>query len=290
MDKNRHLAERFEANRPHLRAVAYRMLGTVDDVDDAVQETWLRLQSVDVEEIENLDGWLTTVISRICLNGLRARKRRVGESDATSTRTNEAVAIAPTPDEQAVLADSLGRALLIVLDMLTPAERICFVLHDTFAFAFEEISAIVDKSPEACRQLASRARRRVRISADSPTDPSRQQAIVGAFLHAAQTGDLHALIALLHPDVTLVADAAGVAMGAPARRTGPTEVASTFSGQARGARVALLDGRAGLVWSRGATLRVAFEFTVIADTISAIEMIADPEVLAEIDVAVVARR
>jgi len=282
VDHDQLLTDRFESNRVHLRAVAYRILGNVDDADDAVQEAWLRLASTNTDEIDNLPGWLTTVVSRICLNRLRSRQRQLTESMISSPPREDPTERSATPEEQAVLADSLGQALLIVLEMLTPAERICFVLHDTFDVPFDDIAQIVDKSSVACRQLASRARRRVRTGDDPNNDPLRQREVVNAFLIAAKTGNFEVLVSLLSHDVELTADKAAVAMGAPGHRHGAHDVASMFSGRAKGARVALLDGLAGLVWSPGETPRVAFDFTIGHGTVTRIEMIADPEVLAEI--------
>ena len=252
MDQTRSLADQFEADRPHLRAVAFRILGNVEDADDALQEAWLRLSTADAGEIENLTGWLTTVVSRICLNTLRSRQRRPSESiDDSDTVEQLSLRAAVTPEDQAILADSMGHALLIVLDRLDPAERISFVLHDMFSVSYEEIAGILGKSPEACRQLASRARRRVRIAEDPTSDPQRQRKIVDAFLAAARSGDFQLLLSLLSPDVELVADPAAIAMGAPASLVGPHDVASRFSGGAKAARMALLDGFAGLVWVQG---------------------------------------
>jgi RNA polymerase sigma factor (sigma-70 family) len=278
------LSEQFEATRPHLRSVALRILGNGHDADDAVQESWLRLSSMDAGTIENLTGWLTTVVSRICLNVLRTRQRRPADSLSDSPTWDHAEHSAPTPEEQAVLADSLGIALLIVLEMLSPAERIAFVLHDMFSLSFDEIAPILDKSSDACRQLASRARRRVRTAEDPSVDPQRQREVVDAFLAASKGGDFEKLLTLLSPNVELVADMAAVAMGAPTRRDGPKEVATRFSGGARAARTALLDGRAGLVWAHNGTPKVAFDFTIVEGKVSRIEMVGDEDVLNEIHI------
>jgi RNA polymerase sigma factor (sigma-70 family) len=273
------LAGQFEADRPRLRAMAYRILGNREDADDAVQEGWVRLSSQDAGDIANLGGWLTTVVSRICLNTLRSRQRRPFESlDDTTTLEHGDAHAAVTPEEQAVLADSMGQALLVVLDRLTPAERIAFVLHDTFSVSFEEIAGILGKSTDSCRQLASRARRRVRGAGDPTADPQRQRELVDAFLTAARTGDFQRLLALLSPEVELVADGAAVAMGAAPSLVGPDEVAARFSG-AKGARASLLDGLAGLVWSQGGTTKVAFDFTIRSGLVTRIDMIANPDVL-----------
>ena len=210
------LTQQFESNRPHLRAVAYRILGNTEDVDDALQEAWLRLSTSNTDEIENLAGWLTTVVSRICLNILRARQRHPTQSldDPPSIGDRLVERATPTPEERAVIADTMGVALLIVLEMLSPAERIAFVLHDMFSVSFDEISEILGKSSEACRQLASRARRRVRTAEDPTSDPQRQREVVDAFLRAAKEGDFQTLLSLLSPDVELVADPSAADVGA----------------------------------------------------------------------------
>ncbi len=277
--------EQFEKNRAHLRAVAYRILGNTADVDDVLQEAWIRLSNARTEDIENIGGWLTTVVARLCLNALRTRQRRSSESlNDSPVAAHLADLSAPTPEEQAVLADSMGRALLVVLEMLSPAERISFVLHDMFSVSFDEIAQILGKSTDACRQLASRARRRVRTADDPSADPQRQRDVVAAFLAAAKSGDFESLLVLLSPDAELVSDAAGIAIGAPVRRDGAFDVATRFCGGARAARMALLDGVAGLVWAQGGEPKVAFDFTVINGVVVKIEMIADVEVLNEIHI------
>ena len=290
MDHSKFLVEQFEANRAMLRSVAVRILGNADDADDAVQEAWLRLSRSDDESIDNLAGWLTTVVSRICLNTLRSRRRRPTDSVHLVNETDVIEQPSATREEQALLADSVGIALLIVLETLSPAERIAFVLHDTFSVSFEEISRILDKSSEACRQLASRARRRI-VSADQPaSDAQRQLEVVTAFLAASKSGDFEKLLSLLSPDVELVSDAAAVLLGAPERRDGPVEVADRFSGGAHAARAALLDDLAGLVWFQGGHAKVVFDFTVVAGLVTRIEMIAEHDVLDEIHIDVVTRR
>jgi RNA polymerase sigma-70 factor (ECF subfamily) len=283
VDSEVFLERQFEANRPHLRAVAYRILGSSHDVDDALQDAWLGLSTAEADQIENVTGWLTTVVARICLNTLRTRQRRPARSiDDPSANFDRLVEhTAMTPEEQAVVADSMGLALLVVLEMLSPAERISFVMHDMFSISFDEIADILGKSSDACRQLASRARRRVRTAEDPGADPQRQREVVDAFLSASKSGDLQTLLALLSPDVELVADAAAVAIGAPERKDGPFDVATRFSGGAQAARSALLDGLAGLVWSQGGTPKVAFDFTVIAGKVT---RIGDEEVLGEMTI------
>jgi RNA polymerase sigma factor (sigma-70 family) len=289
VEKTESLAEQFEANRPHLRAVAVRILGNAADADDALQEAWLRLSTADAADIGNLAGWLTTVVSRICLNSLRSRQRRATEPIDEAGSESPSLREPLTPEDQAVLADSMGYALLIVLDRLNPAERIALVLHDMFSVSFEEIALILGKSEEACRQLASRARRKVRTEEDPATDPARQRAVVDAFMSAARAGDFEALLTLLSPDAELVADGAAVTMGAPAILSGPDAVAGRFNG-AKGTRGALLDGWAGLVWVQAGTTKVAFDFTVTDGQVTLIEMIADPDVLSEIDIEFLRRR
>jgi RNA polymerase sigma-70 factor, ECF subfamily len=279
------LAGRFEADRPHLRAVAQRILGSEHEAEDAVQEAWVRLSRTDTTDIANLTGWLTTVVSRVCLDMLRSRTARREElADAP-----EAVAIdVRDPEREAVLADAIGPALLLVLDTLAPAERLAFVLHDMFAVPFDEIADVVGCSPSAARQLASRARRKVQGTAEDETpeagDAGRRRAIVDAFLAASRGGDFAALVELLDPQVVFRADAAGVRVGSAALVRGADAVAETFSGRARAAHLALIDGAPGAVWSVGGKPRVAFTFTIAGGRITAIDLLADPETLAALDV------
>jgi RNA polymerase sigma-70 factor (ECF subfamily) len=276
------LVDRFESHRPHLRAVAYRMLGSPTEADDAVQEAWLRLSRADTGDVENLGGWLTTVVARVCLNMLQSRRSR--REEPLDAREPEA---APGPEHEAVLADSIGLALLVVLDTLTPAERLAFVLHDLFAVPFEEIAPIVDRTPAAARQLASRARRRVQGTAPAgDPDPARRRQVVAAFLAASRGGDFDALLGLLDPEVVLRADAAGVRMGAPAEVRGGPAVAETFSGRAQAARSALINGEPGVVWAVDGRPRVVFAFTIMDGDIVAIDMIADPARLGVLDIEV----
>ena len=286
MDEHDWLAERFEAHRTHLRAVAYRILGSPDDAEDAVQEAWLRLSRSDSSQVENLGGWLTTVVARVSLNMLQSRKTR--REDPAGSQLPEEIAASTDgagPEYQAVLADSVGLALLVVLDMLTPAERLAFVLHDMFAMPFEEIAPIVERTPAATRQLASRARRRVQGADTTPdTDLARRREVVQAFLAASRNGDLGALVAMLDPDVVLRADQSVVRIGAEAETRGAQAVAARFSGQARAARLALIDGVAGLVWASGGRPRVVFSFTLTGGKITAIDLLGDPDVLGQLDV------
>ena len=282
------LAERFEENRPHLRTVAYRVLGSVSEADDAVQETWLRLSRSGTGGVENLGGWLTTIVARVSLNMLRSRTLR-REEPIDPPATGQPVAPPPNgtdPEHEAVLADSVGLALLVVLDTLTPAERLAFVLHDMFAVPFEEIAPIVERSPVATRQLASRARRRVQEAGpgDPPGEISRRREVVAAFLAASREGDFDALLTMLDPDIVLRADTAAAQMGADAEAIGPRAVAGIFSGRAKALRPALIDGAPGAVWTYRGETRVVFAFTFTGGTITAIEQIADPERIARFEV------
>ena len=288
MSEHDWLAERFEENRPHLRAVAYRMLGSSTEADDAVQETWLRLSRAGVGGVENLGGWLTTIVARVSLNMLRSRTLR-REEPMDPPPTGQPVAPPPNgtdPEHEAVLADSVGLALLVVLDTLTPAERLAFVLHDMFAVPFEEIAPIVERSPVATRQLASRARRRVQEAGpgDPPGEISRRREVVAAFLAASREGDFDALLTMLDPDIVLRADTAAAQMGADAEAIGPRAVAGIFSGRAKALRPALIDGAPGAVWTYRGETRVVFAFTFTGGTITAIEQIADPERIARFEV------
>jgi RNA polymerase sigma-70 factor, ECF subfamily len=284
MDEHDWLAERFEENRTHLRAVAYRMLGSLSDADDAVQEAWLRLSRSDTSGVENLAGWLTTIVARVSLNMLQSRKARREEPVGASLPEGTGGG-ADGPEHEAVLADSVGLALLVVLDTLTPAERLAFVLHDMFAVPFEEIAPIVERSPIATRKLASRARLRVQgAGTASDTDLTRRREIVEAFLAASRDGDLGALVTALDPDVVLRADQTVVRMGGgEAEARGVAAVAGTFSGRARAARLALVNGVPGAVWAVGGQPRVVFGFTITDGKISEISLRADPALLRELD-------
>lgn len=288
MNEQDWLAERFEAYRPHLRAVAYRMLGSLSEADDATQETWLRLSHSDTSEITNLGGWLTTVIARICLDMLRSQASRREEpldaGDAAAEPLAMASAHAPDPEQEALLADSVGLALLVVLDTLTPAERIAFVLHDIFDVSFDEIAPIVGRTPAAARQLASRARRRARGTEAVPdADLASPRAVVEAFLAASRAGEFDALLRLLDPEVVCRADAAAVLAGATPEVVGARAVAGIFSGRARVARLALVNGAPGAVWAPGGQPRVVFAFTIAHGRVVGVEMLADPTRLAQLD-------
>jgi RNA polymerase sigma factor (sigma-70 family) len=288
MEEYEWLAEQFEAERPHLRAVAYRMLGSVTEADDAVQESWLHLRRSDTSGVENLGGWLTTVVARVCLDMLRLRNSRREEplgADVLEPIMSREDGI--DPEHETLLADSVGLALLVVLDTLTPAERLAFVLHDLFAVPFDEIAPIVGRSPTAARQLASRARRRVQGAATVPdADLTRQREVVDAFLAASRGGDFDALLAVLDPDVVLRADRAAVHAGASREVRGAPDVAKQFSGRARFAQPALVDGAVGAVWAPGGQPRVVFGFTITHGKIVAIDILADPERLRQLDLAI----
>ncbi len=290
MDEHDWLAERFEEHRAHLRAVAYRMLGSLSEADDAVQEAWLRLSRSDTSGVENLGGWLTTVVARVCLNMLRSRNSRREEPlgahvpDPVASRADGV-----DPEHEALLADSVGLALLVVLETLAPAERVAFVLHDMFAVPFDEIAAIVGRSPTAARQLASRARHRVQGATVPDADLSRQRAVVDAFLAASRGGDFAALLALLDPDVVLRADLGAVPAGASRVVRGARAVAEgalTFSGRARFARPALVNGAAGIVVAPRGRLVVVLGFTVMRGKIVEIDVVADSARLRQLDLAV----
>ena len=279
------LAQQFEEHRPHLRAVALRMLGTTGEADDAVQEAWLRLSRSDTSDVTNLGGWLTTVVGRVCLDLLRSRTAR-RERTTDVLETVQDPSDAGHPEHEAVLADSVGAALVVVLETLAPAERLPFVLHDLFAVPFDEVAAILGRTPTATRQLASRARRRVRSpGATLGAERAAQRQVVEAFLAASREGDLAGLVALLHPDAAVRADGAAVAMGAEAEVVGVGAVAETFRGRARAARPGSLDGFAAAVWSVGGTPQVVFGFTVEDGLVREIELLADPDVLARLDLA-----
>jgi RNA polymerase sigma-70 factor (ECF subfamily) len=288
MDERDWLAERFEEHRGHLRAVAYKMLGSLSEADDAVQESWLRLSRSDTSEVENLRAWLTTVVARVSLNVLRSRRTR--REEPLDVRVPDPVvsrADGTQPEHEALLADSVGLALLVVLDTLGPAERLAFVLHDMFGVPFDEIAGMVDRSPDAARQLASRARRRVQGAAPVPdADLAAQRRVVDAFFAAARDGDFDALVAVLHPDVVSRGDGGP---GASAVVRGAREVAAralTFARLSPFVRPALVNGAAGVVVApRGKPFSV-MGFTVAGGQIVEIDAITDPERLRALDLAV----
>jgi RNA polymerase sigma factor (sigma-70 family) len=290
VDERDYLAEQFEAHRAHLRAVAYRMLGSVTEADDALQESWLRLSRSDPSRIENLGGWLTTVVGRVCLDMLRSRRSR--REEPLGPHVPEPIVSREDgvdPEHEALLADSMGLALLVVLETLAPPERLAFVLHDMFGVPFDEIAPIVGRSPAAARQLASRARRRVQQDAPEPdADVARQREVVDAFLAAARGGDFEALLELLDPDVVLRVDRGAVR---PAGRevrgaTAVLEQVLSDAGGARFARPALVNGTAGFVVApRGRPVAVA-GFTVADGKVVEIDLLADPERLRRLDMTV----
>jgi RNA polymerase sigma factor (sigma-70 family) len=283
------LTQRFAEDRGRLMTLAYRMLGSRGDAEDAVQEAWLRVSRADGGQVENPAGWLTTVVARVCLNMLASRRAR---------REEPAGALPPEPAElhaslrPAWLADSVGAALMVVLDTLTPAERLALVLHDVFGVSFGEVSAIIDRSPMAARQLASRARRRVQgAAAASDAARSRKRELIAAFLAASRGGDFGALLALLDPCAVLVADPAAVRMGAasrqwalPAEVRGADAVAATFAGRAEAARLALVDGVPAAVWAPGGRPKVVFTFTISDGKITGIALDGDPDRLRDLDI------
>lgn len=285
------LAEQFQSQHSHLRAVAYRMLGSLSDADDAVQETWLRLSRSDVSNVENLAGWLTAVVARLCLDMLRSRKSRGEESLEPSIAQIKAdLANWRDPEQEALMADSVGVALLVVLDTLPPAERLAFVLHDVFGMPFDEIASIVGRSPVAAKKLASRARHRVQgRSAVNHADRIRQRKVVEAFLAASRSGDMNALMAVLDPDVVRRADRYALTPDADTEVRGAYNVAretATNTGLAQHARIAVVNGAVGLIVTLRRRLRVALSLTIKNDKITEIDVIADPARLRTIRLAV----
>jgi RNA polymerase sigma factor (sigma-70 family) len=298
------LALAFEQHRDHLRAVAYRLLGSISDADDAVQDTWMRLTTTDAGTIENLGGWLTTVVARVSLNMLRTRRHRKelpidgtpGTAGETATTAGPPGSAAPArdPADEAVLAESVGLALLVVLDTLTPPERLAFVLRDMFGMPFTDVAAVLGRAPEAARQLASRARRRVRQapSPDRTADIGRQRKVAAAYLAAARGGDLATLVTLLDPAVRLAADASAAPSGRPVRLQGVELVsrgAVAASNVARESELALVNGAVGILYAPAGRLRVVLEFVLGGDgRITHIDVIADPERLRHLRIAVLA--
>jgi RNA polymerase sigma factor (sigma-70 family) len=284
MDEKKFLADKFEADRARLRSVAFRMLGSRSEADDAVQEAWLRLARSDAGEIGNLTGWLTIVVGRVCLDMLRSRKSR--REEPWGPDVPEPMADSDTAEQEVVMADAVGAALLVVLEKLAPAERLAFVLHDMFAVPFDDIAPFVGRSSEAVRQLASRARRRVQgADASVDADRARKRDIVRAFLAASRAGDFEALLAVLDPDVVFRADAAAVQLGSLAEIRGATAVANTFKGRAQGAKPAVVEGGLGFIVMIGGALKVIVSLTIDSDRISEIRAVADPDRLGEITYA-----
>jgi RNA polymerase sigma-70 factor (ECF subfamily) len=291
MDEREFVAQQFEEHRTRLRAVAYRMLGSLSEADDAVQETWLRLNRTDADEVENLSGWLTTVVARVSLNMLRSRRSQ--REEPLDVRMPEPIVDrtdGTDPEHEALLADSVGLALLVVLETLSPAERLAFVLHDTFAVPFDEIAPIVDRSPEAARQLASRARRRVQGERAMPdADLDTQREVVDAFLAAAREGDFEALVEVLDPDVVLRADRRGTAVGAPRVVRGAANVARgalAFSRLDIDVRPALVNGAVGTVTFREDRPFAIAGFTIRNRRVVEMDIVADPERLSRVDLTI----
>jgi RNA polymerase sigma-70 factor, ECF subfamily len=294
MSEKELLAQRFQANRGHLRAVAYRMLGSSSEAEDAVQEAWLRVAGADADAVENLRGWLTTIVARICLDALRARKTRREQPIGVDA---EAIASSDDVERESLIADSIGLAMLVVLERLAPAERVAFVLHDMFDLPFDEIAPIVGRSSAATRQLASRARRRVQGEpVNQEADRARQREVIGAFLAAARGNDFSALLAVLDPNVVLRADAAAVAAslarvstGAPALAPaihGSQAVANTFKGRAQAAQLALIAGDVGLAFAPGGRPVAVFEFVIENGRIVEISLIGDAGSIASLDLTI----
>ncbi|RWY89283.1 sigma-70 family RNA polymerase sigma factor [Rhizobium leguminosarum] len=286
MDEKKWLTEEFEANRAHLRAAAFRMLGSRSEAEDAVQEAWLRLSRADTTDVGNLGGWLTTVVARICLDMLRARKTRREEPLEVPDHGGIADP-ANDPEREAAFADSVGLALLVVLQTLAPAERVAFVLHDMFDLPFDEIAPIIGRSSAATRQLASRARRRVQGVDEAPdVDFGRKRTIAEAFLTASRNGDLEGLIAVLAPDVVFRPDATAARFGTIGEMRGAADVAEAFKGRAQAAEIAIVDGELGFVVEIQGQLRVVVALSIADGRIAAIDAIADPEHLEQLDYSI----
>jgi RNA polymerase sigma factor (sigma-70 family) len=283
MDEHDWLAKRFEEHRAHMRNVAYRILGSPSEADDAVQAAWLRLSRSDVSTVENMRGWLTTVVAHVSLNMLSSRKSRREEPLELQVPAVLGEEGWIDPEHEAVLADSIGLAMLVVLETLTPPERVAFVLHDIFDLPFDEIAPIVGRSSAAARQLASRARHRVQGATIPDADLRRRREVVEAFLAAARGGDFEALLALLDPEVVLRADTTAVSLGASREVRKPAGVADFMSRRARTAQLALVNGVLGVVWAPGGRTRVVFDITISGEKIVAIDLIADPDLLHQLD-------
>jgi RNA polymerase sigma-70 factor (ECF subfamily) len=286
---NADLAARFQAARPHLGALAYRMLGSVDDAEDAVQEAWLRLSGGDGAQIANLDAWLTTVVARICLNTLRTRRARPHEELVARVPDPIVDAVGEVdPEHQAMLADAVGLALFVVLDTLPPPERLAFVLHDVFAVPFEQIAPIVERSPEATRKLASRARRRIHDAAPNPdSDLTAQHAVVDAFFAAGRAGDFDRLVAVLDPDVSLRGDFGPGPVRSAQGAAAVAGLARSYAAPEREARPAIVNGAAGAVILVADRPVAIMGFVVRGGRIAAIDVLADPDRIARIDVRAV---
>jgi RNA polymerase sigma-70 factor (ECF subfamily) len=288
MDDRELLARHFENHRQHLRGVAYRMLGSAAEADDVVQEAWLRVSRAGADGVDNLRGWMTTIVGRVSLDRLRARNARHEETlplDDLDSNTRDHHA--RSPDEDVELADSVGLALLVVLETLKPAERVAFVLHDMFDLSFDEIAPIVGRTSDATRQLASRARRRVRGVSAPDVDQRRKREVAEAFIAAARAGDFEALVAVLDPDIVLRADAESVRLGGPAELLGATSVASFFKGRASAARLGRIDGEVGILVPVGGRILFALQLTFAGEKIAAIDAVADHDTLNALEVQLV---
>ncbi len=291
------LSARFEENRPRLRAVAYRLLGSTSDTEDAEQETWLRVTRADTRTVDNLGGWLTTVITHVCLDMLRARKTRENAAPALVAESAAAASEPTDPEREVLLADAVGSAMMVVLDTLTPPERVAFVLHDLFALSFEDIGALVGRSADATRQLASRARRRVQGAGEREEELPSQREVAGAFMAASRDGNLEAVLAVLDPEVILRVDpaavkaaAANAAKGAPRlvpEVRGAADVARVFLGSAQVARPALVDGTPGAAWAPGGRPRAVWAFKVAQGRIVEVQFMVDPKTIARLEVLLV---
>jgi RNA polymerase sigma-70 factor (ECF subfamily) len=287
MDDRTCLEDRFEESRAHLRSVAYRILGSSTDADDAVQEAWIRLQRADTAGVHNIRGWLTTVVSRVCLDMLRSRRARPEDPNPLNLeQSDHPVADDPDPEHEALMSESIGLALLVVMDTLSPPERLAFVLHDMFAVPFSDIAVVLDSTADAARQHASRARRRVQGGAVlTDADATRHREMVEAFLAASRNGKLDALVSMLHPDAAFHADAV-------ARRAGVEEVlgarsvADVFAGRAKAAELAVIDDHPGAVWRQRRVPRALFRFTIVKDRITDIELVMDADTIGRCDIIV----
>ncbi len=289
MDEREWLTDRFDQHRTRLRAVAYRMLGSVTEADDALQEAWLRIRDQDPEGVENMEAWLTTVVGRVCLNMLRSRRARPKVSDVHVPDPVVTLTDCVDPEQEALLADSVGLALLVVLDALSPAERLAFVLHDVFGVGFADIAGALDRSEAAAQQLASRARRRVRNSPEPDTDLARQSEVVNAFFAASRDGDFDALVAMLDPQVELRIDGGVLRKDASVVLRGSQAVAghtATYAKLYPFVVPALVNGAAGAVVAPGGRLFSVMAFTVSGGKIAAIDALLDPERLARLDLAI----
>lgn len=286
MNGNELLAKRFEEHRSHLRAVAYRMLGSLSEADDAIQVTWLKAAGADTGGVANLVGWLTTVVGRVCLDMLRSRESR-REDSLDEHGAGLVPRLRTDPEEEALLADSVGLALLVVLDKLSPTERIAFVLHDLFAVPFADIAPIVDRSPETTQRIASRARGRVRGNSGSGSDDRmRRYRAVEVFLRAAQDGEFEALLAMLDPDATYRTDEAARLLGAGTDIDGGRVLAEAFCGRAQPARAIMLDGEPGMVLAPGGTLMLVMTLRFVGERIAGIDAVADDDRLSRMELTV----